>query len=362
MMARLLARQVGLLLALLAVPYLATAQEHSVIPLIPAANWHLVKSEPLDVDAVREWGGDPAIEREYGVKAVVRRSYHLGSHTAEALIEEAPDPSAAYGLLTYYQTEAMEPAKGMTVTLIGPEGALMVRGRFFIRAARAVGSQISDNDLAALLIFIGGTRPSSQDMARLPAALPTQGLLPRSERYVLGLEVARRVLPGFRTELIGFPQGAEAQVAEYMTGRGRATVVAINYPTPQIARMRFGAMGSFLGINQDRGPESIYGRRSGSFVILVLKSGSANAAKGLMDQFQITSNVSWNERYPGAKSFTLQVVELVLANLMLSFIIAGFALGGGILFFLSRRAATRLFPRWEWADSERETIIRLNLS
>lgn len=361
-MARLLARQFGLLLALLAVPYSATAQEHTVIPLIPAANWHLVKSEPLDVDAVREWGGDPIIEREYGVKAVVRRSYHLGSHTAEVLIEEAPDPSAAYGLLTYYQTEAMEPAKGMAVTLIGPEGALMARGQFFVRAARAVGSQISDNDLAALLIFIGGTRPNSQDMARLPAALPTQGLVARSERYVLGLEVARRVLPGFRTELIGFPQGAEVQVAEYMAERGRATVLAINYPTPQIARVRFGAMGSFLGINQDRGPEPIYGRRSGSFVILVLKSGSANAAKGLMDQFQITSNVSWNERYPGAKSFTLQVVELVLANLMLSFIIAGFALGGGILFFLSRRAATRLFPRWEWADPERETIIRLNLS
>jgi len=361
-MVRLLAKQFGLLLALLAVPYLTTAQEHTVIPLIPAANWHLVKSEPLDVDAVREWGGDPAIEREYGVKAAVRRTYHLGPHTAEVLIEEAPDPSAAYGLLTYYQTEAMEPAKGMAVTLIGPEGALMVRGRFFVRAARAVGSQISDNDLAALLIFIGGTRPNSQDMARLPAALPTQGLRPRSERYVLGLEVARRVLPGFRTELIGFPQGAEAQVAEYIVDRVRATVLAINYPTPQIARVRFGAMGSFLGINQDRGPEPIYGRRSGSFVILVLKSGSANAAKGLMDQFQITSNVSWNERYPGAKSFTLQVVELVLANLMLSFIIAGFALGGGILVFLSRRAATRLFPRWEWADPDHEIIIRLNLS
>jgi len=179
---------------------------------------------------------------------------------------------------------------------------------------------------------------------------------------VLGLEVARRVLPGFRTELIGFPQGAEAQVAEYIVDRVRATVLAINYPTPQIARVRFGAMGSFLGINQDRGPEPIYGRRSGSFVILVLKSGSANAAKGLMDQFQITSNVSWNERYPGAKSFTLQVVELVLANLMLSFIIAGFALGGGILVFLSRRAASRLFPRWEWADPDHEIIIRLNLS
>jgi hypothetical protein len=361
-MARPLAKQFALLLALLAVPCAVRGQEHTVIPLIPAANWHLVKSEPLGVDAVRPWGGDPAIEREYGVKTIVHRTYHLGPQTAEVLIEEAADPSAAYGLLTYYQTEAMQPAKGMALTLMGPEGALTVRGRFFIRAARPPGAEISDNNFAALLIFIGGTRPSADGMARLPAALPTQGLVPRSEKYLLGLEAARRVLPEFRNDLIGFPQGAEAQVAEYMAGRVRATVLAINYPTPQIARIRFGAMESFLGINQERGGGSIYGRRSGSFVILVLRSGSATAAKQLMDEFRITSQVSWNERYPGAKSFTLQVIELVLANLLLSFMIGGFGLGGGILIFLSRRVVMKFFPRCEWADPDHETIIRLNLS
>jgi hypothetical protein len=361
-MARPLARQFALLLALLAVPCTLRAQAHTVIPLIPAANWHLVRSEPLDVGAVRQWDGDPAIEREYGVKTIVHRTYHLGPQTAEVLIEEAMDPSAAYGLLTYYQTEAMQPAKGMSLTLMGPEGALMARGRFLIRAARPAGAQISDNDFTALLIFIGGTRPPAEDMARLPAALPTQGLIPRSEKYLLGLEAARRVLPEFRSELIGFPQGAEAQVAEYAAGRARATVLTINYPTPQIARARFGVMESFLGINQERGGESVYGRRRGSFVILVLRAGSVNAAKQVMDQFQVTSSVSWNERYPGAKSFTLQVVELVLANLLLSFIIAGFGLGGGILIFVSRRAAARLFPRWEWADPDHEIIIRLKLS
>jgi hypothetical protein len=361
-MASPLARQLAPLLALLGFPCAVWGQGHTVIPLIPAANWHLVKSEPLGMDAVRGWGGDPAIEREYGVKTIVRRTYHLGPQTAEVLIEEATDPSGAYGLLTYYQTEAMQPAKGMALTLMGPEGALAARGRFFIRAARPPGAQISDDNFTALLILIGGTRPTAQDMARLPVALPTQGLIPHSEKYLLGLEAAGRVLPEFRNDLIGFPQGAEAHVAEYMAGRSRATVLAISYPTPQMARIRFSAMQSFLGLNQERGAESIYGRRSGSFIILVQKSGSAAAAKQLMDEFRITSHISWNERYPGAKSFTLQVIELVLANLLLSFMIGGFGVGGGILIFLSRRALTRLFPRWEWANPEHETIIRLNLS
>jgi len=354
--------RLGLVSTLLVVPCLARAQKHTVIPLIPAANWHLVSTQPKDAEEIRQWGGDPAIEREYGVKTVVHRTYHLGAQTAEVLVEEALDPSSAYGLLTYYQTQAMEPVKNMELTLMGPQGALMARGRFFVRASRPPGTTISDDNFAALLILVGGTRPLRADMARLPAALPVQGLVPKSERYLLGMEAARRVLPDFRTELIGFAQGAEVQVGEYAAGQARATMLAISYPTPQIARARFGAMESFLGINQERGAESIYGRRSGSIVILVLRSGSATTAKRLMDQFQITASVSWNERYPGAKSFTLQVIELVLANLLLSFIIAGFGVGGGILVFLGRRAATKWFPQWEWADPDHETIIRLNLS
>jgi len=361
-MIRRLVVQFGLLFTLLAVPCLARAQKHTVIPLIPAANWHLVSTQPKDAEEVRQWGGDPAIEREYGVKTVVHHTYHLGVQRAEVLVEEALDPSSTYGLLTYYQTQAMEPVKNMELTLMGPQGALLARGRFFIRASRPPGAAISDDNFTALLIFVGGTGRLHADMARLPAALPIRGLVPKSERYLLGLEAARRVLPDFRTELIGFAQGAEVQVGEYAAGQARATVLAITYPTPQIARARFGAMESFLGINQERGAESIYGRRSGSIVILVLRSGSATTAKRLMDQFQITASVSWNEPYPGAKSFTLQVMELVLANLLLSFFIAGFGVGGGILVFLGRRAATKWVPQWEWANPEHETIIRLNLS
>lgn len=353
--------QCALLLGVLGFPSALRAQKHTVIPLVPAANWHLVSTEPLDLDAVSQWGGDPAIEREYGVKTPVLRKYHLGEHTAEALLEEASDPTAAYGLLTFYQTDSMAPIKDMELTLIGPEGALMARGRFFLRVARPAASAVSDNEFRALLIFIGGTRPSAQDAKRLPSPLPPDGLIRSSTRYLLGLEAARRVLPNFRTDLIGFSQGAEAQVGSYRTGPSRATVLAITYPTPQIARARFGMMESLLGINQDRGRDSIYGRRGSSYVFLVLDATSPSVAEKLMEQFQVSSNLSWNEKAPNEQSFTLEVVRLVLANILLSFIIAGFAVGGGIIIFLFRRAAMRWFPQWTWADTERETIIRLNL-
>ena len=239
-------------LAVLVYPLVARAQERTVIPLVPAANWHLVSTEPMEVSAVSQYGGDPAIEREYGVKTIVLRKYHLGEKRAEVLLEEATDPTAAYGLMTFYRTEAMLPAKEMEVTLLGPPGAAMVRSRFFIRAWAEAGSQISENELKALLIFIGGTRPSHEDSARLPTPLPAVGLIAGSEKYLLGVEAARHILPNFRNELIGFDQGAEVQVGTYDLRRSRVTLAAINYPTPQIARARFGTMESMLASHPGR--------------------------------------------------------------------------------------------------------------
>jgi hypothetical protein len=348
-------------LALLAIPCLAWGQKHTVIPLVPAPDWQLMSSQSMGVEAVRQWGGDPAIEREYGVKTIAVRKYHLGDQLAQAVVEEAADPSSAYGLLTYYRTPGMQTPEGMKLTFVDGQGALMARARFFIRVPRPEGSQVSDKDFRSLLVAVGGTPPGPRDLARLPAGLPTKGLVPGTEKYLLGPDAARHVLPNFRVDLLGFSQGAEVRLGDYMTGQVRATVVVVSYPTPQIARARFGALQSFLGVNRARGAESIYGRRSGSYVLLVLGTGSSAAADKLMDQFRVVSDVSWNEPYPGGKPFALQVVELILANLLLIFILVGSSIGGGVAFFLVRRALVKCFPQWEWADPDRENIIQLRL-
>lgn len=318
----------------------------------------------MEVSAVSRWGGEPAIEREYGVKSLEHRTYRLDGQVVEAIVEHAPDASSAYGLLTFYQTEAMAPAKDVQLTMVGPQGALMARGRFFIRVPRpaAPSFQVSDHDFRALLILMGGTRPSGQEKAKLPAALPTKGMLPGSEKYLLGVEASRRVLPSFRSDLIGFAQGAEVHLAAYLRGEARVTLMVITYPTPQIARVRFGAMEKFLPVNQDHGPGSLYGRRTGSFVLLVLDSNSPATAARLMEQFQVSGHISWDERYPGDKPVSLQLVELVLANFLLILILVGFAFMGGILVFLSMRFFRRWFPQSPWVNPEEGSIIRLNLS
>ncbi len=364
---------------LLTVVLAARAQNSTVIPLVPAANWRLVGSQNLDVSAVSRWGGDPTIEREYGVKSVQYRTYQLADKLASAVevvgvaLEEASDPSAAYGLLTYYQTERMSPAKGVELTVTSPEGALMARGAVFIRFDRVAGVRLSDDALRAILILVGGTRPSASAMAALPPPLPVPGLVAGSMKYLLGPEAVRHVLPSFNTDLIGFEQGAEVEVADYQVGSIAAnptasskakpfvTLVAITYPTPQIARERFGIMGKTLELNRGRGPQSLYGKRGGSFVFLAMNANSEAAATRLLDQFHVSEQVVRNERYPGNKPVALQMLELILVNLLLVFILVTIALLGGILIALSKRAARKWLPDWEWGSPEGERLTTLNL-
>jgi hypothetical protein len=188
-----------------------------------------------------------------------------------------------------------------------------------------------------------------------------QGLLPGSEKYLVGLEAARRVLPAFRADLLGFNQGAEVHLGSYEHGSQRLTLMAISYPTPQIARLRFGAMQSLLELNQSRGPHSVFGRREGSYVLLVLGSPRAGPADRLMDQVQVTGSLTWDEEPPPSKPIGLQLVELILANIFLILILVGISIGGGLLVFAGRRAAARWAPEGHWANPDADKLIRLNL-
>lgn len=256
----------------------------------------------------------------------------------------------------------------MPLAECGDKGGLAARGRTFLRFIKPEGARLAADDFRALIIMVAGMRPA-EVAASLPAPLlPPEGLVPGSERYVLGPEVARRVLPGVPADLIGFAQGAEAQVGAYASDPGakgpskpRSTVVAVSYPNFQIARQRFDRMERALGLNQQGEGGAISGRRQGSFVFLVLNAESKAAATRLLDLFKVESQVSWDQRYQGDKSVVLQMFEIIVSNLLLVCILVGLALTGGLLIALSRRVARAWFPKSEWGSPEGERLITLNL-
>lgn len=355
----------------------AGAQQTTVIPLATTSTWRFENSQKVSLPGLRAWGADPAIEKEYGVTEVVRRTYTLypEEQSVDAIIEKASDPSAAYGLLTVYTDQRMSSVKNMPLTRFGPDNALMARGDKFIRismaqappgkAATSAASEgpfpFSMGQLRDLLTAVGGPGPSAEELKSLPAALPLKGLVQGSAKYLLGEAAARRALPSFPTKLLGFSMGAEIRMATYTAGGEKVRVLAITYPTPQIARIEYAGMEKSLPLNPPTPAGAAYGKQTGSFVILVLDARSPKVAARLLNGLKSSERVSWDKPYPGDQPLLIQVVRLVLANLLLTFILAGFATGGGLIFFASKKLAMRWFPETEFGKPDEATIIRLHL-
>ena len=375
------AKRLALGFAFMALSPLVWAGQTSVIPLTTSSRWHLASSQKVPLSAVKNWGEDPAIASEYGVSSVELRTYTLypEDESVKALVETASDPSAAYGLFTLYRDTSMTAWREMPLTEVGPKSAVMARGQTFIHIIEPGGESSAGNggnakspasshefaftmqQLQTLLEMAGGPAPTPDQLHSLPSDLPKSGMVPDSEKYLLGIESARRVMPTFRTDLIGFSQGAEARLATYRNGDSRVKVLAVTYPTPQIAHQRFQTLEKLLEVNNPKAAEPVYGKETGSFVILALNAESAQSAAHVLDHFKSTGYITWNQRYPGKDTLVGQVVQLVLANIIFSFILAGFGLFGGIFFFGTKFIARKWFPKSLWGQPDENTIIRLNL-
>ncbi len=351
----------SLLILLFSVLPLAAAQKNVVIPLIPVSKWELTGSTNLPLQALAQFGDQVAVDQELGVQSGTERTYQLGSVHANAIFEEAADPSSAFSLYTFYQNEGMRPLPDIQMVMANARQALMTRGRYFIRVLRPANSGLPENNFRALLIAIGGAHLSIENLQSLPVPLPAQGLIPGTEKYLLGVKTAQIVLPSFPVNLIGFNEGAEVQMGTYHIGGTRLSLLEISYPTPQIAELRFKTLNEALKLNQSRGLSSIYGRQEGSYALLVLNAASENAASRLLDQFKVAESLTWSPRYRGNQSIAYQLVMLLVANGELVLIIIVLAVTGGILIFLAKRLMLKLFPNSSFVTPDGEELIRLKL-
>lgn len=338
----------------------AVAQHTTIVNLATLPKWQVAKSQNVSFNDVLQWGVEPAVDSEYGVTRLEIRTYRKDDQTLEALVEKAGDPSSAYGLLTFYQTESMRPEKGMKLTVFGRDQVLMARGVFFVRVMRPAATKMSDEDFRSALVAIAGTGPSSDAMALLPPSLPPQGIIDCSQKYVLGPVAMLQALPSLPANLVGFQQGAELQTASYRHNGKALTLILISYPTITIARAHYNAMVKSLGVNDKSGTGAIFGKLEGSYVLLVQNARTREAAAALMSRLSIEQQVSWDQP-PPAKPVTVQMFHLIVGNILLVSLLVGMALLAGVLLVFSRRLAAKWFPHWDWAQGYEDSIIQLNL-
>ena len=185
---------------------------------------------------------------------------------------------------------------------------------------------------------------SHASVPTLNTYLPPKGLVPRSERYILGLLGLRANAPEIPASAVNFDFGTEGELAKYRNG---VLLAVFSFPTPSMARQQLPEFQKIAGATA---------KRTGPFVAVAL--GSSVAAAKLLDAVNYQGVVAENEK-PPVKPLELKpetAGQMVLAIFMLAGLLLGFCLLSG----LAVGGTLRLARRFGYSAAE-GSLITLHL-
>jgi hypothetical protein len=176
---------------------------------------------------------------------------------------------------------------------------------------------------------------SHTSVPTLDTYLPAQGLLKRSERYILGPAGLAANAPDIPALAVNFDFGTEGEIAHYRTPGGQLLVGIFSYPTPSIARQQ---VAEFQKLS------NAAVKRTGPLIAVVVgPAASAKASAQLLDSVNYQGVVAQNE-VPPAKPLELppeSAGKMVLAILSLAGILLAFCLLSGLAVGGTLRLARR---------------------
>jgi hypothetical protein len=182
------------------------------------------------------------------------------------------------------------------------KGAIVAYGNFVFEYS---GLTPTKDQLDTLLIQLKQVERSP--LPTLTTHLPAEGLIPNSERYILGPVSLARFVPQISPSLAAFHLSAEGQLARYT---GNLALTIFEYPTPNMGRERHDA---FLKL-----PGAI-AKRAGPLVAVVTPPADPDAAE------RVLAKVVWEPQ------LTTQAVGQAPAQRIANIVLTGFLLAGVLI-------------------------------
>lgn len=330
------------------------------------AGWHISGSAKTSKDPAVADAVNAALLKEFGLTDFESGTYTRddGRKVALKAIRFA-DASGAYGAFTFYKMPQMLkesiPDQGSSLN----ERVLFYRGNILVDAVFEKLSAMSAAELrdlsAALPLPAGNTR----NLPSLPAYLPKSDYVTNTAKYVVGPVGLEKISAPLSAQLVDFNSSAEVATGTYQTSDGLATLMLIEYPTPQLAAEHLRLIdaagqataqpGSPIAI---AGP--IFDKRTGPMLVIATGAISQKEARALLSAVNYEADVTWNENtYQGKKNnlANLLLNVFMLCGILIVFAgVAGLAFGG-IRIFLNQILPERVLHRQKPTD-----FISLNLS
>lgn len=294
------------------------------------------KSAPKTVSAP-----DRQLDDEYGIQASESADYtspEKKHFTATAW--RFQDSTGAMAMFEARRPPKATPSNMAKLAVTTSDGVIFTYGNYLLQLT---GSLPGEAELKQLYDQLPRLEESALPL--LIEALPPEGLIPNSERYILGPVSLQRFDPAIAPSIAAFHLGAEGQAGQYQTPKGKLTLAIFEYPTPNMARDRYEEFAKIPGA---------VAKRAGSLVAVTVNPPDADAAERVLGQVRYDANVTLNEQPP--------VTAQQVSNMILSVI----ALAGGILFLcvvggVGFGAFRVILRKLGWLTEEANEMIVLHL-
>jgi hypothetical protein len=331
------------------------------------ASWETGKQPPFvrwpRDDAGARFDSHPEYTKllvESGVVGVEEHGYSKGNTELEVGLFKFRDSSGAYEIYTSRLQPGMVPGHIKPVSAMNGHNTLILVGNLVLEVTLGA----SDEDLRALVEVI----QANADKTPLPPIreyLPKEDLVNASQRYALGAAALRAAAESVSkpeiaslADAAGFPQGAEAMLAQYRRGPDVGVLLLIDYPTPQLAELHMRHLDDALR-EVAKGYEAKI-ERKGSLLSVVLGPSSTAYAEKLRDGVTYETQVTWNEP---SQTATDPPWAVVLYRIFVGtgvFMVMAVAFGvafGGFRVFIKKLLPGKVFDRPEQME-----VLQLGLS
>jgi hypothetical protein len=275
---------------------------------------------------------DRGLFDEFGLEATEQAEYKSESEHFTATAWRFRDSTGAMAFFEARRPSGATPATLAKLAVSTSDGTIFAYGNYVFQLTGAVPSA---EDLQPMY----GRLPKLEQ-SPLPSVmsfLPAAGLIPNSERYVLGPVSLDRFEPRISPSIVGFHLGAEAQLGKYASPKGPLNLAIFYYPTPSVARERL--------VEFQKIPGAMV-KRTGPLVAVTIDPPDLDLAERLLAQVKYESNLTWTQKVPvnEVKGFARSMLTMmVLAGIILGMcLVAGVAFGG--IRILARKMGRPLDP------------------
>ena len=340
------------------------------------AGWEVKGAVARSDDPAAADAANAPVLKEYGFQRLEKAAY-TRDDGRNLVIKAAvfEDASGAYGAFTYYYSADMgEETIGGQAAFLNNR-VLFHQGNVLVDAVFDRMSVMS----AAQLRVLAGLLPQAEGTKDNPPSLPSylpkrafeRSIEQNTTKYILGPVTLDRVGSPLPASMVDFKSGAEVVIGKYAAAGGDATLMLIEYPTPQIASERLRQIDashvdpSHPVAQQQPGVATIldvgpfFDTRTGPIIVIAAGPLSKSEARSLMSSISYEADVTWNENTYVSKKNNL--ANLLFNVIVLCGIVVGLALVAGVAFGGLRVVIKRLFPDSVFDRREAMEIISLHL-